>query len=271
MPKFAILSDIHSNAEALSVVLDKCRELNVDNFISLGDIVGYNAQPRECLQLIRELKFVSMVKGNHDYYAYAGDTAVSGFNENARKAVEWTRNQLDAAERSYLVEMPFKKMIPGTGVTVVHATLDTPENWGYIFDGHHAADNFSYQLSQICFCGHSHVPVAFCKKPMISYAERSIDDIPGWISNINNTDNDFNFDEPDQLEVEYLAGHKYLFNIGSIGQPRNKDPRASFAIIDTDKHIVTRFRLPYDIEKVQNLNLEAGLPPRLAERLAYGN
>jgi diadenosine tetraphosphatase ApaH/serine/threonine PP2A family protein phosphatase len=106
---------------------------------------------------------------------------------------------------------------------------------------------------------------------MISYSERSIDDIPGWVSNLAKEDNDFNFEQPDSLEVEYLAGHKYLFNIGSIGQPRNKDPRASFAVIDTDKHIVTRFRLPYDIEKVQNLNLEAGLPPRLAERLAYGN
>ena len=166
--------------------------------------------------------------------------------------------------------MPYRTRIPGNNSTIVHATLDTPENWGYIFDCHHAADNFSYQFTQICFCGHSHVPVAFCKKPITSINERSIDEIPEWTYNyqfeLSNTD--FNYEV--ELTVEIKAGYKYLFNVGSIGQPRNRDPRSSFAIMDTDAGTITRYRIPYDIAAQQNKIIDAGLPERLALRLAVG-
>lgn len=120
------------------------------------------------------------------------------------------------------------------------------------------------------FCGHSHVPVAFCKKPITSINERSIDEIPEWTYNyqfeLSNTD--FNYE--DELTVEIKAGYKYLFNVGSIGQPRNRDPRSSFAIMDTDAGTITRYRIPYDIAAQQNKIIDAGLPERLALRLAVG-
>ena len=271
MPKYAILSDIHSNWEALQEVLAKCRELGIENFISLGDVVGYNANPVECLNAVRALNLVSSVKGNHDEYTAADDAAVSGFNPNAKIAINWTREQLSPEDRQWLGAQPFRAQLRQQGVTIVHATLDTPENWGYVFDTHHAADNFSYQWTALCFCGHSHVPVAFCKKPIASGYERSIDSLNDWLYNSQHEENNEDFSIADELTVEYKIGHKYLFNIGSIGQPRNGDPRASFAILDTDNKTVTRYRIPYDIEAVQHKILEAGLPERLARRLAAGN
>lgn len=270
MAKYAILSDIHANGDALKVVLEKCRELAVDRYVSLGDIVGYNAEPRECLHLVRDLNWAAMVRGNHDEYTANGNTEMSGFNPHAKFAVNWTRQQLTDEERAWLVSMPFRSTIPGTNSTVVHATLDTPENWGYIFDAHHAADNFSYQFTQICFCGHSHVPVAFVKKPITSLNERSIDDLPEWTTNTDDETANVDFNCADELPVEIRVGYKYLFNVGSIGQPRNRDPRASFAVFDTDNHVITRYRLPYDIGAAQNKIIDAGLPERLALRLAAG-
>ena len=234
MAKYAILSDIHSNGDALDVVLEKCRELEITHYVSLGDIVGYNAEPRQCLYRVRDLNWVAMVRGNHD-------------------------------------SMPFRTTIPGLNSTIVHATLDSPENWGYIFDVHHAADNFAYQFTQICYCGHSHVPVAFHKKPITAVNERSIEEIPAWVYNEKLGDNNFDFTQPDSLTVEVQVGFKYLFNVGSIGQPRNHDPRASFAVLDTEERTITRYRLPYDIASQQNKIIDAGLPERLALRLASGS
>jgi len=267
--KYAILSDIHSNSDALGVVLEKCREVKVEKYICLGDIVGYNAEPALCLKMTRDINWAAMVRGNHDDYTISGNTEMSGFNENAKLAIRWTREQLDASERSWLAT-PYLERLPLCLSTVVHATLDTPENWGYITDIYHATANFSYQLSPLCFCGHSHVPVAFVKKPLAAGGLRSVDAIDAWQHNSSNPAADTDFSIADELTVEYLTGHKYLFNIGSIGQPRNGDPRASFAVLDTEKHLVTRYRLPYDIASAQNKILDAGLPERLALRLARG-
>ena len=270
MPKYAILSDIHANADALKVVLEKCREVGVDKYVSLGDIVGYNAEPDLCMKQTRELNFCAMVRGNHDDYVASGNTEMSGFNPNAKKAITWTREHLDASERAYLATIPYRAVVPACGMTLVHATLDTPENWGYIFGVHDASGSFSYQLTRFCFCGHSHVPVAFDMLPASGAAGRGIEVIPQWNSNREHPDNDTDFGVADSLSVDCKVGHKYLFNIGSIGQPRNGDPRASFAVVDTKNNTVTRYRLPYDIASAQNKIIDAGLPERLAVRLAAG-
>ncbi len=270
MPKFAVLSDIHGNADALEVVLGKCREIAIDKYLSLGDIVGYNAEPVRCMQMVRDLNICAKVRGNHDDYAASGNTGMAGINANARKAIEWTRTQLDASMRSELAAFPFTTLVPACGATLVHATLDTPENWGYIFGVHDALGNFSYQLSRICFCGHSHVPVAIDMLPAAGSLGRSVEVIREWNSNLARPELDTDFNSADSLTVELKVGHKYLFNIGSIGQPRNGDPRASFAVIDTDKNTVTRYRLPYDVSAAQNKIIDAGLPERLAIRLAAG-
>lgn len=270
MPKYAVLSDIHSNSEAFSVVVDKCSELKVDHYLFLGDLVGYNADVRRCIEIARELNFLAAVRGNHDDVAIRKDGSASGFNVNATIAIEWTRTQLTADDIEFLENMPMKRNVVGVPVTLVHATLDSPENWGYIFDTLHATGNFSYQLSQLCFCGHSHVPVAFDKVPFAPVGGKAVSVIEQWECNLDNPAADEDFSIADELTVKLVKGHKYLFNIGSIGQPRNGDNRASFAVYDSDAQTVTRYRLPYDIKAAQARVLEAGLPERLALRLEWG-
>jgi diadenosine tetraphosphatase ApaH/serine/threonine PP2A family protein phosphatase len=262
--KYAILSDIHANYEALTAVLNKCAEIGVTDFISLGDIVGYNANPKECLDLMRSLNLIAAVKGNHDEYVSNNDEVMEGFNPHARAAVLWTKAQLSEEDRAWLAGLPMRLTVRGTTVTIVHATLDSPDTWGYIFDLHQATDNFTYQFTQLCFCGHSHVPLAFCKKPVALRAAKPIDEIPAW----SGTDMDKIGEETITLNIE--AGYRYLINVGSVGQPRNRDPRASFAVYDSDAKTVTRYRSPYDLRTTQEKILQAGLPEHLANRLENG-
>lgn len=263
MAKFAILSDIHANLEALDVVLAKCAELKIDHYFSLGDIVGYNANPAECLEKVRALKPMAMVRGNHDEYVGNSDEEISGFNPHAKFAVNWTRAQLSDEQRNWLMSAKYHMMVRSCKTTLVHATLDTPENWGYIFDVAHAKNSFSYQLNQICYCGHSHVPNAFCIKP---FADNPVE-LAAWAPCDPDSED---FSIPTEYTIEVKAGHKYLFNVGSIGQPRNRDPRASFAVFDSDKNTVTRYCIPYDIATAQQKILTAGLPERLSNRLSSG-
>ena len=256
-----------SNYDAWKVVLEKCRELEIDHYVSLGDIVGYNADPQRCVREVYELNCVARVRGNHDEYTSNGNIEMSGFNPHAKKAIEWTRAHLDEDERAWIGSAPFRSTMQECNTTLVHATLDSPENWGYIFDAHHAADNFNYQFTSLCFCGHSHVPVAFCKKPIAT----NLEELEEWNYNPEIEDDNFDYTLADELPVEVKVGYKYLFNVGSIGQPRNRDPRASFAVLDTVSRYVTRYRLPYDIASQQQKILDAGLPERLALRLANGS
>ena len=268
MSKIAILSDIHANADALQQVLSFCESLGVDKYASLGDIVGYNAEPQRCLQMINALNPIAMVRGNHDDYTSMEDDAMEGFNPNARKAILWTRSQLTDEERRKVGTPPLRITIPGMPITLVHSTLDSPNTWGYVFDVYHAIDNFSYQLTQLCFCGHSHVPVAFCKRPFASGPLRGVEEIMDWVMINNLMPNDFN--KIDTFQVQIEPGCKYLFNVGSIGQPRNRDPRASFAVFDDTNRTITRYALPYDIASAQEKVRAAGLPERLSNRLALG-
>jgi len=272
MPIFAILSDIHANYDALEVVLEKCRELGIEKYISLGDVVGYNAEPGRCLKAIQNLNCVARVIGNHDFYAVYGEVETSGFNINAQKVIAWTREQLSEDDRQWLLSSPEEDRIPFPGISVVHSTLDTPLNWGYIMDCHHARASFEYQRTAICFCGHSHVPIAFIRKPMAIAQDRVVDTMPDWNFSTEDPQFDIDFTRADSLTISYKhsGAYKYLINVGSIGQPRNGDPRASFAVLDSDKHTITRYRLPYDIAAAQSKIRAAGLPERLAARLAAG-
>ena len=268
MSKLAILSDIHANTEALQQVLAYCGNLGVDKYACLGDVVGYNAEPQQCLQIVNSLGLIARVRGNHDDYTAMNDEVMEGFNPNAKRAIFWTRDQLTEDERRWLGDSPLRATIPGMPITLVHSTLDSPNTWGYVFDVYHAIDNFSYQLTQLCFCGHSHVPVAFCKRPFASGPLRGVEEIREW--NLINNAVPQNFDQIDTFQIKIEPGCKYLFNIGSIGQPRNRDPRASFAVYDDTAKTVTRYVLPYDIATTQAKVLAAGLPERLANRLAIG-
>ena len=238
--KYAIIADIHGNLDAFQVVLEDIREQKVDQTVCLGDVVGYNACPKECLDIVRSLN-IPCVKGNHDEYCSAED-ALEGFNPLAAEAVIWTRNQLSSEEKKWLHDLKYSRM--AGNFTMVHATLDAPDRWGYVFDKLAAAASFPYQNTQLCFFGHTHVPVAFMRDTAVrggTYSKFKID-----------------------------PSKKYFINVGAVGQPRDNNPKAAYVIYDTAANTIELRRLDYDIAAAQKRILEAGLPERLAERLAYG-
>jgi len=243
---FAVLGDIHANLEALEVVLADCKAQGVTDYLCTGDIVGYNASPHECLEIIRGLNCPT-VKGNHDHYV-SSDQNLADFHPNAAAVVEWTRQQLTEDEMQWLRDMPFTatKM----GVSLVHATMDCPEDFGYVFDHLQAESNFICQKTPICFHGHTHCPLVYEKQMTGIYridAEGLVDDT-----------------------FKLVTGRKYFINVGSVGQPRDGDPRSAYVLYNPAERTVWFRRLDYDIAAAQSRIRAAGLPERLAQRLEVG-
>jgi predicted phosphodiesterase len=238
--KYAIIADIHGNLDAFQVVLDDIRAQNATHIVCLGDVVGYNAQPKECLNIVRQMN-LPCVKGNHDEYC-STDNHLDGFNPHAAEAVHWTREQLSEEDKRWLRELKYSRM--AANFTMVHATLDAPERWGYVFDKLAAAASFPYQNTQMCFFGHTHVPVAFMRDTVVrggTYSKFKVD-----------------------------PSKKYFINVGAVGQPRDNNPKAAYVLYDMDAQTIELRRLDYDIAAAQKKILAAGLPARLAERLAFG-
>ena len=238
---FAVLGDIHSNLDALNVVLEDCRSQGVTDFLCTGDVVGYNACPHECMDIIRELG-CPVVVGNHDFYV-ASQQNLDDFNPAAAAVVEWTRRQLSEDELSWLRVLPFTRT--QMGITLVHSTMDNPENFGYVFDNLQAEANFLNQKTPVCFHGHTHCPMIY---------EKSMNGVC----------------RIDAQDFTLPMGRKYFINVGSVGQPRDGDPRATYVIFDPKERTVRYRRLAYDIEAAQERIRLAGLPERLAARLAVG-
>jgi len=238
--KYAILGDIHSNLEALDVVLADAKKKGVTHYACVGDVVGYNANPVECIQRLQELNVVT-VRGNHDHYCtLAGH--LEGFHPMAEEVIEWTRRQLQPDQLEFLHSLPYLHKIGG--FSLVHSTLDTPEMWGYVFDNLEAEANFNYQTTQVCFFGHTHVPLLFEKKGSVKSCVYT------------------------QLKTAF--GRKYFVNVGSVGQPRDGNPKCAYVTYDVMADEIEIHRLPYDIAQTQARIREAHLPDRLAERLALG-
>ena len=238
--KYAVIADIHSNLEALEVVLADAKAQQCTHYCCIGDVVGYGANPRECLEIVRSMG-MPCVKGNHDEYCSMDET-LEGFNPHAAEAVQWTRQQLTPDDRQWLRDLKYVRLV--ASFSMVHATLDVPQRWGYVFDKLAAAASFTYQNTGVCFFGHTHVPVAFIRDSMVRGGTYS------------------------KFKVE--PGRKYFVNVGSVGQPRDLNPKAAYVIYDLDEQTIELRRLDYDIPKAQQKILEAGLPPRLAERLSHG-
>ena len=238
---FAVLGDIHSNLDALNVVLDDCRAQGVTDFLCTGDVVGYNACPRECLEAVRNLG-CPVVVGNHDFYVSSAKN-LDDFNPAAAAVVEWTREQLSDDEARWLANLPFT--CTQMGITLVHSTMDNPESFGYVFDNLQAEANFLMQKTPVCFHGHTHCPMIY---------EKSMNGV-------------FRIDAQD---FTLPIGRKYFINVGSVGQPRDGDPRATYVIFDPKARQIRYRRLEYDIEAAQERIRLAGLPERLAARLAIG-
>lgn len=238
--KYAIIADIHANLEALQVVLEDIKSQKCTHYACLGDVVGYNANPKECLDIIRNMG-MPCVKGNHDEYCSI-ETNLEGFNPHAAEAVNWTRRQLTEDDRQWLRDLKYIRLV--ASFSIVHATLDGPQRWGYVFDRLAAAASFTYQNTTVCFFGHTHVPVAFIRDTVVRGGTYS------------------------KFKVE--PGRKYFINVGSVGQPRDNNPKAAYVTYDLDEGLIELRRLDYDIAAAQAKIRAAGLPERLAERLAVG-
>lgn len=243
--RYAIISDIHSNLEALTAVLDDIGRRRVDRTVCLGDVVGYGADPEACLAAIRKTTDV-IVAGNHDWGS-VGKVDLNYFNRSARTAAEWTAGRLSEPERSYLARLPLALNLGGPdGFLAVHSTPDHPDEWRYILSIDEAEFQFERMPRPVCFVGHSHQPLAW-----------------QWHSG----------GRVSVVGREYLqmdAGRRYIVNVGSVGQPRDGDPRAGYAVFDEERREAVIHRVEYDVSSAQAKILKAGLPPRLAERLARG-
>jgi predicted phosphodiesterase len=229
--KFAILSDIHANLEAFDAVLEDAAAQGATDYLCLGDIVGYNANPHECIERLRALG-CPVVKGNHDEEASA-ETDISGLNPVAQSVLDWTRRALSAEDKAWLQALPLIRQV--RDFTIVHSTLDTPSGWAYVMNKFDAMASFSCQFTQLCFFGHTHMPKVYTMDASRVTEEKA-----------------------DLLRIE--ADRKYFINVGSVGQPRNGDWRSTYALYDEENQRVTLRRIPYNVALTRLKNRAAGLP-----------
>ena len=242
--KYGILGDIHSNLSALEAVLGRFEAEGVDRIISVGDIVGYGAEPRECIELVRSIGAV-VVKGNHDA-ACVGEIDLRYFNNYARAAVCWTQGVLTDDDRRWLSSLPFT--VDLGDCYVGHGTYWKPELFDYIQSTTDADPSLDAMALPMCFVGHTHVPVTLLRlKEDPAHTAYTVD-----------------------TEIDLAECVRTLVNVGSVGQPRDEDPRAAYAIYDSGRQRVWIRRAEYDIEREARRIRAVGLPRVLADRLFLG-
>ena len=248
--RYAVLSDIHANLEALTAVLDALASERIDRYLCLGDVVGYGADPAACLDRLQGCGAV-MVGGNHDL-ACVGKFDLGWFNEAARTAVLWTRDQLSFTDLDGLRRLPLTDTVEPC--TLAHGTLRHPERFEYLVDLAQALDTMNQCRTPICLVGHTHLPCLV----EFNRSERRIMRVltsGGELADI---------------ALQPQASMRYLINPGSVGQPRDGDPRASFGVLDTERNQWMLHRTLYDVASAQRKIRDAGLPGFLADRLAIG-
>jgi len=241
--RYAIISDIHANLAAFTAVLEDIGQRGgVAEVWCLGDIVGYGPDPRECIELLRKYKHVC-VAGNHDWAA-VGRVDTAAFNPDADAACQWTARQLTPRDKKYLENLPL--VIEKDGFTLAHGSPRDPI-WEYITSTSLARENFTFFRSQYCLVGHSHMPLVFKDEGDSCSFSRLSSDV-GLA----------------------LGTTRLIINPGAVGQPRDNDPRAGYAIYDSEARSIKLYRVPYDINATQTRMMENGLPIRLVVRLSYG-
>jgi predicted phosphodiesterase len=240
--RYAIFADIHANLDALEVVLSACKKESVDRYLCAGDVVGYAAQPCECIEKIREYG-VTVVAGNHDWAAVKL-YSTEYFNPVAAEALLWTRGELSAAHCDFLVNL--KLVFNNKDLTLVHGTLNYPEDFNYLTDAYLAQESFRILESSVCFVGHTHMPGVFVKEES------------GTIHYLR--ENSIKLDD----------SNSYIINVGSVGQPRDSNPQAVYCVYDTSKKEVKIRRVSYDISSASSKIILKGLPAFLGERLFKG-
>src|SRR5262245_42496675 len=218
----AIFSDIHANVEALDAVLALIAERKPGRILCLGDVVGYGANPNECLERVRARSSVVLL-GNHDAAA-TGGPELSRFNAHARAAAQWTAKELTPDHRDYLRTLPLTAAVDS--YFCVHASPASPRAWEYLFDRFDAEPQFQYFSESLCFVGHTHQPAVFELTPFGCAALA-----------------------PDRVVLD--PDRRYIVNVGSVGQPRDHDPRASMVFFDEGAGEIEFVRVPYDIARAQ--------------------
>jgi diadenosine tetraphosphatase ApaH/serine/threonine PP2A family protein phosphatase len=239
--RYAILSDVHGNLEALRAVLADAAP-RTDALVCLGDIVGYGADPVPCLETVAA-RAMTTVGGNHEH-AVAGLLDLAWFNPYARAAAEWTGQRLDGDHQRYLRALPLVAELGDA--TLVHASPARPEAWDYLVEAEDGFEAFAAFASRLCFVGHSHRPAVW------SLGSWGPAFAAGWI------------------DVDLEAGRRYIVNVGSVGQPRDGDARAAYAIWDVEARRIEGRRVAYDVATTRDKILRAGLPKFLADRLSVG-
>lgn len=240
---YGIFSDIHSNGVALAAVLESMRIYGVERRVCLGDLVGYGVDANECVSMTKENTDICLI-GNHDSVAIRWESSV-GFNPYAKKMIEWTQDALTDESASYIKSLPY--MFEENGLCFVHASPMSPADWIYVTDLEDALDAFDHFSGSFCFVGHTHSPIIV--------AMRGGGAIPKVI-------------EDNEYKVEGVE--RLLVNVGSVGQPRDRDPRASWCLFDSDEKKVKIIRVDYDIALTQARMRAASAPDFLIERLGVG-
>lgn len=239
--RYAVISDVHSNLEALRAVLADIKANSVKEILFTGDAVGYGPDPNECLKII-EAGCSVLIAGNHDWAAISL-TDITFFNRAAQSAMMWTMKTLTKENLQTLSKFKMTEVVLEKNLFLVHSTPREPQRWFYLQPYRDAAANFEYFDEKICFLGHSHIPFI---------VERNL---KGEVAVYND-------------EIKITKGARYIVNVGSVGQPRDGDPRACYCIFD--EGLISFRRVAYEISKTQEKMRRCGLPIHLIERLAYG-
>jgi predicted phosphodiesterase len=241
--RFAFISDIHANLEALEAVLADIDKKEADEILCLGDVVGYGANPNECAEIIAK-RCKSVLLGNHDAVA-TNLLTTQHFNVHAKIAIEWTTQALTPSNRSFLAALPVSKTTDI--ITMAHSTPYEPGMWYYITSLEEAAFNFQFFDTKICLVGHTHIPMIIV-----------LDDEEIYV-------------HPEkQISYKEREDRRLLINIGSVGQPRDRNPDSSYGILDTEEMLFSLHRIPYDIPKAQAKMKKIKMPDFLVNRLAEG-
>ncbi|MGB9595018.1 MAG: metallophosphoesterase family protein [Candidatus Poribacteria bacterium] len=248
--KYLIISDIHSNIEALRAVIFETMSMDIDKYIILGDLVGYCANPNEVIEKVKEMIPLTIIRGNHDKFV-SGLSDGKDFNYIAKEADLWTREILLTQNMEFLRQIPKGPIKVDELFEIVHGSHYDEDR--YILGSNEALEEFYNTQWKITFFGHTHIQ-------MIWAYEDDKKEVKAYIFRINGNKYEYKLDE--RL--------RYMINPGSVGQPRDRDPRSAFAIFDSDKFSVTFFRINYNIRSAQNKIIKAGLDEFLSERLAVG-
>lgn len=248
--KYAVLSDVHGNLEALTAVLEDLEKGSVHRTIFLGDAIGYGADPKDCLNLIGK-KSNLMILGNHDN-AIATGTGLEDLNQDASFAAKWTAGILNDHDKDRLKKLPLEQI--DTGIHFVHGSPHEPERYNYVITDRDANRGFASCKSQIIFVGHSHIPKVFVE---VEYRRT----FTGEVRRIK---------EEGATRLQIGSKYRYIINVGSVGQPRDGDSRAAYGIYDSEEGTYFLIRITYDAEKAAEKIRKTGLPGVIAERLVSG-